>query len=948
MTSKSDVPETAAESAKTNRRWVGRILKVFGGLLMGLVLTEAIFHWRDQGAFPHLNVYQANAELGVQLEPRAEQKISFGGNPVTSVRIGDAGLRAPATGAPPDQVAVVVLGDSQVFGLGVEYEDTFSAKLGEKLKKPVLNAGIPTYGPREYNAVLGRLLDEQKVEHVVYVVNIANDLFEAARPNKERHVSWDGWAVRIETAPEDVTEFPGRRWLYGRSHAFFALRKWLYRQEVDLDDAAFPSEGGWQDLIKEGDSADEQRAMRRQEFIRLAQFRDAEARAAERKLMQAQLAVERVMYDEVIGDNWTLSARLRTARAKPGDIVTAAPGEGGRPLAATAEQIQYAVRYRNKMEEQLRQIAAEAQGDKKKKLTDVISRRDALAKEAEVLRTAPLSLVRANTPVANAVEEAHELCRKHDAQLWVVALPLDVQVSAEEWKKYPGKTVEMAGSEVLLSDIVGHAEGIGARGVDVMTALREAEPGAFLDHDLHLSVSGHEAVATAIASAMQAAHKPRVARSLPAGRSRIPRPEHWQLRKETLVKGSDAAGCETKLHREWLRVRCTQRVDTDPAPAGVRIVKGGADALAIHHDKVSTLIAPVVEGSEVRADFFWADGSRRQLIAEWKAGEVFAETFKFEGRPDAPAPAPAKEAERLCSCFKQLSKAASCSPLLAAPNAHCDATYRDDCVALIGCSQGDPVYPPDCPEGQVSAGGSGRCMACTDALCGPEVPVTSVSLAPAHDEEKLLSLSRSFLKAAEAFASRCEISAGWDDTFTDGCYLQGHCEPSRDDDKGCGYNKQHVKDVAAAFSSLEELSGANASRLRGPGADFVRNSALLAEHIARSTDFPESCLEHPSIWVRSSCFRDTRGIFALYQSMADAWNRWQPKDPIKTVPITKYYYGINERPLSGLQQTSRAVSLVAERYGGYYYGRERREVVENNQRLHWIRCHDGPCLLAGY
>ena len=50
---------------------------------------EGVFRLRDHGAFPHLNVYRADAALGVRLVPGATEKISFSGNPVTSVRINE-------------------------------------------------------------------------------------------------------------------------------------------------------------------------------------------------------------------------------------------------------------------------------------------------------------------------------------------------------------------------------------------------------------------------------------------------------------------------------------------------------------------------------------------------------------------------------------------------------------------------------------------------------------------------------------------------------------------------------------------------------------------------------------------------------------------------------------------------------------------------------------------
>jgi hypothetical protein len=185
-----------------------------GGLVLGLVLAEAAFHVRDHGAFPHLNLYVTDARLGVRLRPGGSQRLAFGSNPVTSVRIGREGLRGGGL-PPPGEDEVLVVGDSQVFGLGVEEGETASADLSRILGgRTVINAGVPTYGPPEYNAVLEELLPARRARTVVYVLNLANDLFEASHPNRERHCVWDGWAVRKETAPEAIASFPGRELLF--------------------------------------------------------------------------------------------------------------------------------------------------------------------------------------------------------------------------------------------------------------------------------------------------------------------------------------------------------------------------------------------------------------------------------------------------------------------------------------------------------------------------------------------------------------------------------------------------------------------------------------------------------------------------------------------------------------------------------------------------------------
>lgn len=135
----------------TSRRMalaVGGLALAVGGLLAGLLAAEAVASLRDEGAFPHVNFYVPDDVLGVRLAPGAHQKIAFGGNPVTTLETNALGYRAPDWPAPGDR-EVVVVGDSQVFGLGVEAEDSLPAQLAVQSGRVVLNGGVPTYGPDE-------------------------------------------------------------------------------------------------------------------------------------------------------------------------------------------------------------------------------------------------------------------------------------------------------------------------------------------------------------------------------------------------------------------------------------------------------------------------------------------------------------------------------------------------------------------------------------------------------------------------------------------------------------------------------------------------------------------------------------------------------------------------------------------------------------------------------
>ena len=173
-----------------------RLAQALAGLLAGLLLVEGGFHLRDQGAFPHVQCYLPDPVLGLRLEPGATQKISFSDNPVTSIRISSSGLRGDDL-LPPADGEIIVVGDSQVFGLGVEEDQTFSARLAELTGRPVINAGVPTYGPPEYAELARRLVEERSPHTVVFTVNMVNDLFEWDAPNIERHAHWIPFANEL-------------------------------------------------------------------------------------------------------------------------------------------------------------------------------------------------------------------------------------------------------------------------------------------------------------------------------------------------------------------------------------------------------------------------------------------------------------------------------------------------------------------------------------------------------------------------------------------------------------------------------------------------------------------------------------------------------------------------------------------------------------------------------
>lgn len=663
------------------------VLKVLLGVTLGLVIAEVAFNLRDHGAFPHVNFYTEDAELGVTLLPNASMQLQVAGtNPVTTAATNSRGFRTPEWPQPADG-EVLVVGDSQVFGLGVEENETFSAKLQEALKHTVLNAGVPTYGPREYTEVVRRQLKARdgKVKTVIYVLNLANDLFEVDRPNLTRHKVWDGWAVRSETAPREVASFPFRRQLMTRSHLVFAARKWMNAKVTPAREGVVPeaendtserlvgfgegkresTEGTWRDVVRAGSGVKpvppEDEAARKLLLARAELDKQLEDVAG-----KIQQHIERSVDDNKYVDDLK---PLAPKGGDPRDILEIRYAEGARRVEVTAYHLFMAAVGEAKNDALLEKIAKKGKDPEFQKLLEqrreLRAKLDALKPEGEAPHVQPLDSVLLATK---------EACDAAGAKLVVVALPLDVMVSATEWKKYGAKEIDMSATRVLTEDLVARAERIGAIGVDPTAALAAAEPGAFLDGDLHMTPKGHAALAKAIVEAMNRPAKPKSALTLPEGRSWPPTEDEWRRVGECTVKGSSAAGCETKLVREWLRVVCRDHDEEWPDGyerlEGVLLINGGhGDARIFRLEHGVALVIPIVKGDDAKARFVW-QRNLQQL------------NMKFPSDAAAPVMWLDKVEKRGAGVKVEWAEWYD-------PKKH---------------PRGDPLNPPTCPEGQTLGG----------------------------------------------------------------------------------------------------------------------------------------------------------------------------------------------------------------------------------------------------
>ena len=218
---------------------LARITATFASLVFALALGELIATCALDGAYPTLNLYEADSNYGVVLTREASTRVVSPNGTLTEIETNALGFRGAAwpgaaDGEGPGQPSgpsgegvvakrVLVVGDSQVMGWGVPVEALFTNALPGY---EVIAAGVPTWGPFEYVRAMNELVPRYRPERVVFLVNAANDWDEAPYANVHRTSARDGWAVMV-AGLEEATDFPGRRWFLGRSHLILAVRMLL-------------------------------------------------------------------------------------------------------------------------------------------------------------------------------------------------------------------------------------------------------------------------------------------------------------------------------------------------------------------------------------------------------------------------------------------------------------------------------------------------------------------------------------------------------------------------------------------------------------------------------------------------------------------------------------------------------------------------------------------------
>lgn len=181
-------------------------------LALTLGVAEGLIRWADGGALPHLRLFtQVDGAITLQAASAATLRRADGGT--FTVATDAHGLRVGA-GPPLGPGAPLVVGDSQVLGMGVSAEEAFPARLGAH------NAGVPGHGLPDALAQAQALLASLQPRALVVVVNQANDWEDGTTPLTDRMAVRGGWLIDRQRA-----EGPMGRLFWGsplsRSHLLY-------------------------------------------------------------------------------------------------------------------------------------------------------------------------------------------------------------------------------------------------------------------------------------------------------------------------------------------------------------------------------------------------------------------------------------------------------------------------------------------------------------------------------------------------------------------------------------------------------------------------------------------------------------------------------------------------------------------------------------------------------
>ncbi|MCA8973923.1 MAG: hypothetical protein KDC98_04340, partial [Planctomycetes bacterium] len=165
------------------------LLALAFGLLLAAIVTEVAFRmlWQlppQLGLFEQTGLFVEMEDGSTSFTPGYQGVLKAGEELTATVRINALGMRGEDL-APrrPGERRVLMVGDSLVFGYGVEQDDTLPAALGRALGGAVVvgNGGVPGLGTRATAARLENLAPRFDADAFVFCSFLGNDAVDDLR-----------------------------------------------------------------------------------------------------------------------------------------------------------------------------------------------------------------------------------------------------------------------------------------------------------------------------------------------------------------------------------------------------------------------------------------------------------------------------------------------------------------------------------------------------------------------------------------------------------------------------------------------------------------------------------------------------------------------------------------------------------------------------------------------
>jgi hypothetical protein len=145
-------------------------------------------------------------------------------------------------------------------------------------------------------------------------------------------------------------------------------------------------------------------------------------------------------------------------------------------------------------------------------------------------------------------------------------------------------------------------------------------------------------------------------------RSPIPAPQEFDSQREVTVRHSSSLQCETKMVREWLRVRCPYTQETASVGGGdVKINQSThkGELRVTHFARPMEALVPVVPGCSHSISFN-GDWGYRWLTVNWPAGASHALMYFDQPATPASCRVPSDCTTNVC-CYLPLDRKGFCS-----------------------------------------------------------------------------------------------------------------------------------------------------------------------------------------------------------------------------------------------------------------------------------------------